>query len=630
MQLNAFPPDVIAHILNVSNDTLAIQLWKCGDRLLNHKLQYGGGQSLALVKYDDYTKHEKLPQLLHDGVFYSLTKLSIMCGFALPQDTLLHVGAQLQVLTIMCPNLATVVNGIDYATRWPMLQQLKLCHTIPAREPKGVLNLVSQLPPTVIKLATPRFEDATLMQVLKQLPADLVSLAYATATHMADLLVGTNEQDVLLALPRSLKDLRIGITIWRFQTPTDANALMPLLPTQLNELYLDYRSSTPVVLPRHLTNIVVNHVQSLFNDTWLHLSPSVTDLTIHSISRTAPLHADESQLFSPSQWKAFLPPRLIKFYAWNGSIPLRWSEMSRHVQIWPTTLQKLMLSINCASQLYQFALPSSICSLHLYIKHFDINGNIAIDGMVTVDQTPCLASLGLNFDLLPHIIRQLPSTLTYLSASDDRDRLLEQDDLSTVLDYRGLPLLKSLSIGRESTKYDLRLPDGLQSLNCDVYAYHHEDDVLTRPQIHRFFSSLPRQLTYLRIMDGMSLNRFDAELVKLLPLPLSLHTLMIRCGRINVLDVLAALPRSLTVLELQIIHDDHDANKPILQVDASQLKTVLPPNLKRLVMSGFTFNGFDFNQPIESLHVAKFTTTQPLSFEKLFPNAHTIKIDTRP
>lgn len=619
MSLNVFPPEVTAQILQY-HSSAAILLWLCGDKRFNYKLQHGGCLSLALIKKEYYNKGDTLPKLIFTDAFQQLVDLYLACDFTLPANTLANIkSACVRSCYIECPNLATVVNGHDYATHWPQLERLILLSTDRRNEPKGILNLVPLLPPTITELKVPLFTNASLLNVVRALPRDLVTFKYAPASPLIKLLIGCrSEQEVLDALPPCIKHLKIGNNIWNV-----LNTEPLKFPPQLNALQIHYNKDAPVALPQQLEHLVVYNSQNVTPDPWLKPPTSVTQLVLKD---TRVAHSPR-QLFTPTQWLQFVPPQLTVFKCHPGTpLPIQWESMSRDHCIWPATLQVMTLYMTLSSDLDCLSLPSSLLKLQLSVRHANTVPYVAFTGLVTQQQTPRMTHLTTNFALSQDNIAQLPTSLISLNTTHGDN--VHCSLPGNIRDYRHLTRLQELYVSSNDIRLEpnqqLLLPDSLTSVIKNISI----DGVLTSIEACRFLRSLPSKLRRLEVRSYFCL-RLDVTVIQALPSQLQSLTLSCVSLSTDALQILEALPRTLQSLRLS---SSECANNQSF-IAATHFKTILPPRLKRLFLHSWTFDQFDFTQPIPSLQVVELAVSPKINsaalksqFDDLFPNAHTINL----
>lgn len=626
MALNALPVEVIAQLLNAAVSVAPaapILLWQCGNLLLNCKLQRGC-RALALTQEQSWYKSAHLPRLLQDGAFQQLTHLKLICGFPIATTTLHHVAPTLISLRLTCPNISDVVHGLDYAAKWPMLQSLRLAHTTHWDRPKNMTNFLSLLPPTITELETPEFADATLMQVLQSLPAGITSFYYSQIRTLASLLNDTSKRAVLELLKTThplIQDLELG-EYWRIDSDDDIE-MASLLPVQLSGLQLYYHSNRPIILPPHLKALSINAANSIDHDTWLQIPSSVTRLSLIDFG---PYYTTD-KLFTPEQWRVFLPPRLVQFKTIVTLLPLQWSIISRDVCIWPATLQSLDIRLLYSSMLELLALPPSIRNVTFHIVNGDTLASSALKGMMTAEKTPCLQSLDVNFDIYNHVVQTLPPTLTRLESVGPRSSSL----CDAYRDYRGLSSLKKLKVNARTLQYPILLPDSLQTL-IGVYQNDRMDACMhlcSKRQTQRLFESLPCGLATFEIQGGY-LDTLEPDLIQLLP-P-RLQTLNVTCvNLIHPETIIGALPRGLTSLNLSLQPLYAPIAKIAVYFDHVEFVSRMPPRLKHLRVVNCLFNQFNTDYPIPSLQTVHIDVNTKAkgndNYEFLFPNAHKIGMD---
>lgn len=628
ISLNIFPPEVIARILDMAITTnvpmAPILLWQCGDRQLNEKLQHGGCRSLSLVQRSDWNLQTLLPQLVTTGVLCQhLHELVLVCGFPLSPNVLPTCALSLQSLSITCPNLAHVMNGVDYNKHWPLLQHVKLAHNEPMVEPKGLLNFLPQLPPTVTELRMPKFEDASLVQVLQSLPPDLQTLYYAQATDNTELLLtNTSEQQVLqlLSTQHRLQHLRLGDTMWTLYNHETA----PFLPPHLRELAVYYNPSMSLALPRHLHTLVIRRAWSLYSDTSLRLPPGLTKLALHGTNPHFFNHNND-QLFTFDQWRAFLPPNLTIFRAVDAELPIRWSDMTHKVCIWPSTLQTLLLARISSSCLKWLSLPPTIRTVQITshdFDHFSTEHDQIVMDLFSKETTPHLESLHVNHNLCNRVIQALPSNLTYLSVVNVFQTLLDD----TPCDYSGLTQLKTLHASIDTLVKACKFPVGLEMLIGAQSAFQRHLDAFTNEQTLAFFQKLPPNLKKLHLLCGR-VGVLNA--LHLRALSSRMTTLKLACtGFMIGNELFGALPRTLEHFDFRITSVDGVTAVPTTRIVCTHLASTIPPHLKTLAVHGCLLDDFWFMQPIPSLQAVLCYITpkmerQNILFETLFPNAHT-------
>lgn len=640
MSLADFPPDVLANILGytqIAGAAAAVfDLWKCGDTTLNYKLQHGGCQTLELVNTTRRTRL-LLPQLVFDGTF-QLHTLHISHYAPLPADTLHKIGPSLKHLVLECPDIKKVVDDLNYATRWPVLESLELwASTLFSRdmfECTVLPNYLHRLPPTVTKLITPGI-DAPLLDVFNALPRELVTFHYLPSRIPANELSMTC--DLLKALPPTIEDLQIQRELWRLTSYEQA----PLLPVGLRHLsMLSYHNDKDVVLPQQLKSLAITQdADTLDRDTRLKIPASVTNLTM-ILSNRALLRTQIGIIptvrntFSPTQWLQWMPPCLTQFNAIHHpfGLPLDWQQLNRSTCIWPSTLKSINICIVDTPHLALLSFPRGIELIHISLKPSFVDPRGYIQGMLTNATTPCLTTLNINFVFSDALIAQLPSSLTELDISQTVFGIVSpMNDWRGFRDYRSLTALKHLVIGSQMFRLGnhhnqyLQLPESLQRLTCLTnYGPLFENVDLSLDETLQYFLSLPFGLEEL-VCSQSCVFALNARTAAALPpnlKELQMKTLMTD----EPAKIIKALPRLLSSLVLRSSILNHC-------LDASQLHTMLPPKLNTLHLTGYQLTNFDWSQPIPSLrHVAfGLLSTQdkswsPDQFALLFPNATYLQI----
>lgn len=78
MKLNSFPKEVLRCIFDGSNSFLVIELWKCGDVLLNTKLSQGGVTDVRISAKRELDSRSRWPRMLKE--LEQLSSLSVLCS----------------------------------------------------------------------------------------------------------------------------------------------------------------------------------------------------------------------------------------------------------------------------------------------------------------------------------------------------------------------------------------------------------------------------------------------------------------------------------------------------------------------------------------------------------------------
>lgn len=631
MMLNCFPPEILANILHQTNAPIIIPLWQCGDLLLNRKLSCGGCQTLKLYSGPYWNKDATLPKLLTDGRFDQLTHLDISCEFPLSDTAFESLSSSLQSLRLKCPNLAHVVKEVDFAKQWSALNTLVLKQFIlidkPFAEPHYFYNFLPRLPPTVTVLEMPRFADTSLTDVLRLLPRGLISFTYANMTMPINLINACDRslKVMIELLPPHLTHLQLGIQYWSAGLKHPEFILA--LPPNLNALTLSYYPTTPVVLPRHLTELKLNcYDGSVGHDTWLKLPPTIKSLTLidHHIPADKP--------FTPDQWRAFLPTRLVKFATRMGHLPLQWDLLSRDFCVWPVTLQSLSLQLMDDNHLKRLSVSlSNLTYLKLQMDRLNYQTHLSFKGLVTDTTTPALKTLVINLSLTNEMIGVLPSQLTTLDTSSAGFVMSY-----TCLDYRHLNLLRELNVSIAQIRLTtddqkILLPASLETLMCTGDYDTSPGTLILQDEARRLFTCLPRHLRKLSIKGyPNTFDVLDPTLITLLPPELD-HLVLASKTIIGIEGCLNALPRTLQAFYLYMM--------PQLETHViyDHLGRLLPRSLKILYLYGCIFNpsADHLSAPPISSSLQSITMATNQSFPKsslalYFPNAHTIDLVYKP
>ena len=118
MSLILFPAEVLALILNGPNSYLVLELWKCGNRVLNHRLCNGGITDIVL-KADQSSKTSRWPRCLKEFRLESLSVFSEetgVCTTPTLRNELIQLHRGLRSLELAFDGCTRALCGLAFST----------------------------------------------------------------------------------------------------------------------------------------------------------------------------------------------------------------------------------------------------------------------------------------------------------------------------------------------------------------------------------------------------------------------------------------------------------------------------------------------------------------------------------
>lgn len=573
LPLAKFPPDVLSRIISSPH---VLRLYACGDKILNYKLQNGGG-ALTLAIVDHWVNPRRAAQW--PSRFLSMPTQLTAFAFTSEHDRdysslalqFKSLPRTLRSFEFCVYRAGECVEDICWDALFPELQSLTIIDTRPnaVMQYPGSLG-AGRLPPHLALFKSTCLVEKNLawmspfvrMAKTGAFPSTLTSLQFTyppiSSWYEFD---ETPLCDAIHALPTSLIHFSIGDKHWPIQAFRASHAIQSLSCTSDSTVSFDWIQH----LPRQLHTLKLSFETLMDDAFWTALPPSLRDLTIRPMSSMSHRRTN-SHIIIPS-----LPSALKVF-----ELELQGAQYASGF-VWPPALHTLHL-ISDNNHLDNLPpLPNGL-------THLTLNNVNDLCDLLSLDQ---LCTLQLRFsEFNPTVLNLLPSSLTslglvYMEVTPDATMdwsgigrfsrlqslmLVGQPFITALANTPTPPLFpptlstvtmcqtSGIQISLEKTL--LNLPTFLQTLS--YIGLMGVPNVLA-PVLPRF--------TNLRRLD-MSLDfsyNADDQIHHIQPLPSSK----------NVANMWRALPRSLEDLSVSVI-----GNTTI----ESPLTSMLPPGLKSAVL----------------------------------------------
>lgn len=564
-ELGRLPPEILRLILNDPICSfMVIQLWKCGNKIFNHRLATGGCTEVVL-KDHVANSTSRFPKMLRS--LRELRSLSI----SRPYSPLMPTNILIEEVRALSPTLEKLELLLDAAlpiflqepktyssTRWIM--------TSYARGQSRFWNIATTFP----NLKSFSLVDCSRRAIQE---GDLAALP----AGITELTVGCEASKIMSRLREFFTSLPPSLTKVNLPLPLPVNtAELSLLPASVTDLRLDALS---LILNRPEEERDPTTSTYHFNLSKL-LHPALSRLSIGSIdhasfpselsswSATLPRNLTELVISNPSNisrpiahFKVSDLPRTLKVLCY--AYPCFWNsiEVSEHLdretvlRLWPPSLQVLELpELDNKSGLTNpeklSILPASLTKLTIsasIFPTFDLTGLLPpklvylnwSDTCDTQSPTSTSSLKGLTTKDLKTLITtyissdrlsELSSNLTHLT--------LHKSSLTIFSNLSYLPpSLTSLEVGEANWSHFALVPSQIRSFTCRVLS----------GAVVNAFGDLPKGLTSLIIGKSWAP---PPQLFHHLPRQLAL--LHIETEPHVEASVLGYLPRSLTSLEITL------------------------------------------------------------------------------
>ena len=554
MLISQLPDQVLSNIVSsVCNSTAVIQLWICGNQLLNNKLARGGCSSF-IMRYKD-GQERILPGIL--GHLRSLRVLRIWTwSLGDNQNKLLPTLSLLSQLVEL--RLETLYGN------WMLLDRSSaddgsIAALLPDTRVSGAIALTIDLATMFPLLETLCLEDHSSAyypplgpQSFALLPPHLTYLQWGAEWLNEHTFSQTDSTEVGFSLlPRSLTHLHLV----SFHSIDDLETLPPGLTKLRGRLYQQLDEDKLKALPRSMTSFG----RDLSLPLW---TPAIAAALPPGIKRLSSMWTGSDSL--EDQWIATLPHQLTRLalplYALTpGAIAilprtlLRLDQLYFDAQACKPILEALAGKVDFNSNLLSW--PPNICKLSLGsqsrlspIIPFLPRSATIVDGIMEAEITrpfplpPGLVKLAINFDMRydrPTIAfgYPIPASLRHLSMPDssrdlDNIGMLPSHlayfsvDRHVLQDHKPLPrFLRTLIVTSVSLESFPLLPPHLEKLTCrytpseallpedSYYDDEGEDDTEKVLRPCSAFKLLPASLRKLRI----DVSKFHADILRHLP-----------------------------------------------------------------------------------------------------------------
>lgn len=492
LQLNLFPADILGLMLSWSSTSyLFLDLWQCGNALLNSKLKSGvthitlsstcdrfprSVQQLRKLRYLSISSSRKLfENRLHwrkmvDGLPSTVETLKF-----LSPDSILAL-MKYQDVSAVNYELMQYDNGssryVDLSKRLPQLHTLELKARLHNDDLPGLPSTLTKLTATSIKVS-----DRDSLQVASVLPRTLTYLKATIEYSAPRKRIADIKSDWAEAPPNLtfLEDVNLD--------GEDANILPRTLTGGdiLGYYGIDFDCDLALALPPLLRVLCISSVDhtsfSLKGARWVdHLPTNLTTLSL----RPSNLQLSPNDIHE-------LPRSLTKFtctirvkHDWEAFRAIKIAADAAKKQVWPPNLLKLTIGSDIyLSQLELF--PASVAHLSV---------SIAEEAVVSTTQTPgglrsCLVISPQT--MLPPKLRKLTINIRNPKADISFATKLP-DTLKTLMVHRNAHEPAPLTL----ETFDM-LPNSITKLLCDI-PFNSDPKGLGAAPV-----ALPKHLTYLEI-----------------------------------------------------------------------------------------------------------------------------------
>lgn len=557
--LSSLPADVFDQILGYSDLSYqAINLWQCGDRTLQRKIELGAS-TITLQSGNPFTNRQ-LPQMLMN--LRNLKELSLHVHDII----LLSPWPIVSVIETLLPSLLTLKINI-YWGRLVSSSASSIYNELRQGPPGGSLSYETLVLPLFIAISNARNlktlelgrELVPTIDDLQLLPPSLTSLS------LVGFVCKEPPQGDMPTFPRSLLSLTVAIP--NGFSHAFAAALPPSL-THLNTIYdISIEEEVFAALPRTLTSVVGPCVASLGSEPKHAFPPELPTLVVTAIPNL-------DRMLLPSHLTSFSFLRSALSNAQLLSLPRSLNNLIISTtndiakESWPPGLQHLTCSVSRGTTstfvtglppLKSLGILESVDHSLLSLLPTSLQSLVlSIEGQVSPSTTLPPSLKYVNFshysgdNSFP--LRCIPGSVTALLLSGYS--LMDTDWVHLP------PKLRSLQFGKLNlstfndkdpnllARAQLLRQIGLES-GCDVIVPPASPTSSSSVQV---FDLLPRTLTQLIVADITSVYRISAEGWSRLP-SLTGLTLGTSCGASNLLHIPAHRLQHLTVRdELEDAH----------------------------------------------------------------------------
>ena len=268
-KLSLLPVEIVGQIFGAQNSVDVINLWKTGDKTMQHKLATG----VSTISLSSFTifANRRLPSLLCS--LSSLRELSI----SVHEIMLYSPYPMIDILKVVGPHLTKLVFKVRGSNE----------DFRPPADTDGA-TLSSGLVPHATKFIRPLLQALSTSTRLQTLvlkpnanlrPEDVELLPSSLTSLNADLNWSNRDR-----LPESIAKLPRGLLYYKSFSLTDLQRTLPLLPPNLLSLCLDMFPSIPAeyasLLPRSLTELGSTEFMPWDETICAALPPGLTSLSL--------------------------------------------------------------------------------------------------------------------------------------------------------------------------------------------------------------------------------------------------------------------------------------------------------------------------------------------------------------
>lgn len=577
MSLNELPSELLDQILWSERSFLVVELWKCGDKLLNHRLANGGCTQVSLADDRVYSK-SRYPTMLRE--LRQLRSLNIRR----PRGSLMGpklLFRELQLLTPLLESLTLESNDavsslLNYGKPLPKTPHLwPLVSTQYLRGTSNFWDLQSFFP----RLQTLGVFEGSFTAAnyagddFAGLPSTLTSFKAPTARIGGDYCR-------LTCLPEHLQELEAA-------SSNSENRV--LLPPSLTNILLHPTLHCPNIadmaaLPRGLTGTI--EIDSPVPDTLHHLPPTITKLCIEdgylsspTLQGQWPPHLTEisisQHILFRSTWTAStlrILPRTLKildlgaeFNDWKG---VR-DDLAAGKECWPPRLSELSIcfhddtaetyedkffslmprtatTVRCRMFGQYYPEPINLQLLPTGLRSLVVQFRFCPTPPDWVAYQPLPRSLtvlelgGVSKFISPH---PLPETLKILALNHSAER----DFIPEQLIWPSQWALAEISLCcRLSAQFLSSLPPSLERLTFRGYALDESREKLTKADL----DALERSLHHLKMLRSLCISVDELPGAVTAALPRSLRELRLKIKDLSDADI-ANLPKQLRSIDLK-------------------------------------------------------------------------------
>lgn len=450
-----FPSEILAQIVP---STHVLQLYACGDTLLNYKLSHGGVSRLSII--DHWFNKARMARWPSCFLTPSASRHLASFEFVSHQDrdyasviNAASIGLLPRTLIsfkLRVKNVDDCIKHVNWTNLFPELQSLTINNTNPCLlEYPGSLG-VDALPPSLTYFNTtcltnqPKSQQGkfyadfmtTIITMAKSnvLPQGLTSLKFTMPQNyriIFRMLSDAELIDLIAILPTTLRDLYIPGMEWPIQA---FNAQHPI---QSLRLYLcQSPQQWPLHMPQQLTALVLRDFEQIADDNlfWSSLPSNLRKLKLY---RCAVFHPNAQVVPFTFKLPTSLPATLEELVVDNGDLSQRSSGF-----VWPSALHTLKIKVY--QSIRNVPLPSSLTDLSMTL--LDTQTDIQLpDKLQSLQLT--VSSLSKHAQVL-HCVPLSVTDLALICIGDDDD-----DAANVTFDWDALDrltLLESLRLkGRD-------------------------------------------------------------------------------------------------------------------------------------------------------------------------------------